>query len=278
VKLRIRALIVVVAAAALTTGCAGPSAERARAEQQAQERVAELARDIGDDRAGDLNGYARAVVTATAPGSGGDAEGIELVGIDEVQSERVDQPYGRLKFRVSAPALDTSAAPAEPGDDAAGPFCFDVEFDYYGKVGEWSTTDGIDPVDCPTDAVAVTPPPDTTVREVVGADAREVAHRVLDQVLATGRPDDSDGIADAITAELTTPAGEYEVVAPPTVLVEPGPRIGVAMGRAESCVLVKLDEGVVTDVHPPSILLQPGELGCTPETALADDETLRPPH
>jgi hypothetical protein len=43
-------------------------------------------------------------------------------------------------------------------------------------------------------------------------------------------------------------------------------------------VLVKSENGAVEDVYPAPISLQPGELGCTPETALADPDQLRSPH
>lgn len=284
-------------------GCAGgwptsgADAERARAAAIARERVAELARSIGDERPQDVHGFARAAVTEASPETGGESAGIELIGIEELQSERVDEPYGRLEFRVSDAFALASTDPSGPAD-ASEPveFCFRVTFDYYGKVGEWSTTDGVDPFDCSPDATPVTPPADTTVREIVAVNAREVAQAVLSERLATGLPQDAEGIAAAILARLEPPTGEYEVVAEPSVLVEAGAsgtaggggaggtgstlgvRVGVAMGRAESCVLVKLDDGVVTDVRPPAVLLQPGELGCTPDTALADPEQLRPPH
>jgi hypothetical protein len=55
-------------------------------------------------------------------------------------------------------------------------------------------------------------------------------------------------------------------------------RVGVAMGVADDCVLVKSEGDSVEDVYPPPVLLQPGELGCAPGTALTDPEQLRSPH
>jgi hypothetical protein len=50
------------------------------------------------------------------------------------------------------------------------------------------------------------------------------------------------------------------------------------MGHAEDCVLVKREAGAVTHVVVAPVLLQPGELGCTADTALSPSESLRPPH
>jgi hypothetical protein len=278
------------------TGCSGmwspvgPDADRGRAAVVARDRVADLARSIGDEKPDDVFGYARAAVREVSPETGGESSGIDLIGIDELQSERFGEPIGRLEFRVTDAFAAGSGGVGAPddADTSATEFCFRVTFDHYGKVGDWSTSDGVDAFDCPADAAPVTPPVDTTLRAVVAVNAREAAREVLSERAATGSPQDSAGIAAAILARLEPPAGEYEVLAEPVVVVESGAsgtavgpagdRVGVAMGRAESCVLMKLDDGIVADVRPPAVLLQPGELGCTPETALADPEQLRSPH
>ena len=42
------------------------------------------------------------------------------------------------------------------------------------------------------------------------------------------------------------------------------------MQDANDCLLVNLVDDTVNDVYPPAVLLQPGELGCSATTAIAD--------
>lgn len=243
----------------------------------AQSRVADLVQQISDTRPDDINGWARAAVAETA-GNGMDrsASGIELIGIEARQSEQLIEPFGTLSFRV--PASDDPIAGSSGGDGPAF-FCFTVAFDYYGEVGHSVGSKGIDSVDCPADAAPVTPPPDTTIRSVVPENTRDAVTAVLLERLATGAPAKIAEIEAAISAGLTHPAGRYEVAAAPSVLIEGGgARVGVAVGTGDDCVLVKSENGAVADVYAPRVLLQAGELGCRPETALASDEELRPPH
>jgi hypothetical protein len=244
-------------------GCASTAGTpESRAEATAEQSVADLARAISAERPADIDGWARAAV---AEAEGGFA-GVELIGIDELQSESLDEPFGSLDFRVSAPASTDER------------FCFRVTFDHYGKVGEWSTSEGVDAFDCPADAAAVVPPVDTTVVAVVAANSRDAIRAVLLERAQTGVPATEDEIVAAIATRLEAPVEEYRVAATPSVLIEPGDRVGVAIAAVGDCVLVKSEAGVVEDLYPPRILLQPGELGCIPGTALADPELLRSPH
>jgi hypothetical protein len=277
-------LVGVIALVVLTvSGCAHPttsltlgsgSDERAQ-ELVAQERVAELARDIGAERPDDMDGWARAAVAGATGGSGGESADIELIGIRTQQSVDPSEPFGSLDFRVPVPEQENAST------GAPGAYCFRVEFDYYGKVGTWESSDGVDPIDCPPDAAIVAPPVDDSAVAVVSGNAREVTTAVLLERGQTGAPSTVDAIVAAISAQLESPAGEFEVAAPPRVIVvagNDGDRVGVAFGSADDCVLVKSENGAVEDVYPAPISLQPGELGCTPETALADPDQLRSPH
>jgi hypothetical protein len=262
-----RMLVPVAILALALAGCAATSSTPESPEEAtAQQQVANLARTISAERPDDIDGWARAAVAEADSPTSGEFSGVQLIGIDELQSESVAEPFGSLDFRVSAPASTEEQ------------FCFRVVFDYYGKVGEWSTSEGVDAFDCPDDAQVVVPPVDTRIVEVVAANTREVIHAVLLQRAQTALPAGEDDIAAAIAARLEPPTGEYTAAAPPYVLVEPGGRVGVAVGSASDCVLVKGDGAAVEDLYVPSVLLQPGELGCAPSTALADPELLRPPH
>jgi hypothetical protein len=143
------------------------------------------------------------------------------------------------------------------------------------------TSDGVDAIDCPQDAAIVTPLVHGSTREVVSANAREVTAAVLLERSQTGMPATANTIIAVITAQLTSPTGALEIAAEPRVIVEDGSvgdRVGVALGSAADCVLVKSENGTVEDLYPAPIRLQPGELGCTPETALIDPDQLRSPH
>jgi hypothetical protein len=277
-------LVGLIALGALTlTGCVQPatpftigsgSSDAHGQELVAQERVAALARDIGAERPDDIDGWARAAV-AGATGAGGESSDIELIGIQAQQSTDPDEPFGRLEFRVPVPEQEHAST------SARGAYCFRVEFDYYGKVGTWESSDGVEPIDCPLDATPVSPPVDDSTVAVVSGNAREVTTAVLIERGQAGTPSTVDAIVTAISAQLESPAGEFEVAAPPRVIVvagSDGDRVGVAFGSADDCVLVKSENGTVEDVYPAPISLQPGELGCTPETALADPDQLRSPH
>ena len=277
-------LIGLVALAVTLAGCApatsslttesAPTDEREQ-ELVAQELVADLVRNISAERPDDIDGWARAAVAGVSEASPADSAKIELIGIDPQQSIDLNEPFGRLDFRVPAPALENASA------GAAGAHCFRVEFDYYGKVGAWESSDGVDPIDCPTDAAVVAPPVDGSVVPLVSANAREVTTTVLREQARMGTRATVDAIIAAISAQLDPPTGEFETAAPPRVVIEEdsaGDRIGVAFGTADDCVLVKSENGTVEDVYPPPVKLQPGELGCTPETALADSDQLRSPH
>jgi len=259
----------------ILSGCAQPTTSASTGqvdpEVVAREQVAELARDISAVRPVDIDGWARAAVSANHNANAN----IELIGIDAAQKTDLSKPFGRLDFRVPVPALENEST-GDPGE-----YCFSVEFDYYGKVGTWDSSDGVDPIDCPTDAAVVEPPVDESAVAVVSANAREVTKEVLLERLETGRPATEDGIVTAISEQLASAAGEFEVVARPRVYFETssaGDRIGVAFGYADDCVLVKSENGAVEDVYPAPVTLQPGELGCTPQTAVADPDQLSSPH
>lgn len=260
-----------------TPGAVNDGAARAARISELQARVAELARDVGDARPSDIDGWARAVAAATT-GPTGYRAGMSLIAIDALQSDDLNEPFGTLDIRVHT--ADNPAGNTETED--TGSYCFRVAFNYYGKVGEWSTSDGVASIDCPPNAPTVTPAPDETIVEVVAVNSREATHAVLAgqsggaSILPT-----VDQITSAITARLQPPTGTFTITAPPQVVIDPDSstlRIGVAMGTAHDCVLVKSEDGIVSDVYPPAVLLQPGELGCSPSTALASDEQLRPPH
>jgi hypothetical protein len=184
---------------------------------------------------------------------------------DEASGSRI----GTLTFAVTLPEPREMYGVFAPQREVdPGPYCFAVEMDAHGKVGEFGTSEGIRSVDCPEPLVAVTPP--TSDEPVVADNARDAAWQVLADLSPTP---DADEVAAAITGLLTPPeAGR--VLADVTVAVD-GADVGVAVGGPDDCVLVARRDGTVTDVHVAPVQLQPGEAGCTAGTALAPPA---PPH
>ncbi|ROS29929.1 hypothetical protein EDF22_1682 [Rathayibacter sp. PhB127] len=254
-------LLAGLAAAALLAGCAptlvGPGdATTEVAETTARESAAALADRIGTDRPDDIDEIAREAA----------AEGADLVGIESFDAPELGDAFGALTTRMV-------------GVDGQS-YCFRIEFDFYGRhsvdgVTVFGTTTGVQDVECDASTPSVTAPPDTREVVVPAANAEEAAVEVL-----TALPEDPgtiEDIAAAISERLATPTGPREVAAQPTVALR-GTDVGVAMRHAEDCVLVKREAGAVTRVVVAPVLLQPGELGCTADTALSPAESLRPPH
>lgn len=243
----------------------GGSAVDTPEEQIAQEQVIGLLNRVGmASNHASIEDFARVA----------EAKGWLVVGVEQQEwSERTDV-FGWLTFSV---LLDDAMFP-EPGgfieapERGLGPYCFRVPFDHYGKHGEFETADGIQLVDCPDNAGAVELPPDGVV-EVAG-NAREAAHEVLEALPDSALPSE-DEIAAQLAALLDAPDAEHTTNAAPSAFVD-GSDVGIAMGGADDCVLVKRVDGVVTDVYAPRVYLQPGELGCKAGTALVED--LSPPH
>ncbi|UJP09938.1 hypothetical protein L2X99_16465 [Microbacterium sp. KUDC0406] len=74
------------------------------------------------------------------------------------------------------------------------------------------------------------------------------------------------------------PTGEREIAFEPSVIVQ-DQQIGFAMGDVDDCLLVaRRASGAVEVLNVPRVLLQPGELGCLPDTALRPADQLRSPH
>lgn len=246
------------AVVALLAGCAVSldGSPEASDETAARESAAALADGIGADRPDDIDEVAREAVAA----------GADLIAIESLEAPELIDPFGALTTRIT-------------GADGEA-YCFRIEYGFYGRHSDdgetvLGTTTGVEDVECGASTPGVAPPPDTREILVPAPNAEAAATEVL-----AGLPEDpgpADALVAAITERLAAPTGVREVAAPPTAVVR-GSDVGVAMGRAEDCVLVKREDGVVTRVVVAPVRLQPGELGCTAETALLPAESLGSPH
>jgi hypothetical protein len=87
----------------------------------------------------------------------------------------------------------------------------------------------------------------------------------------------ADDIVAEVSERMPQPTGEREVAFEPQAAVV-ADEIGFAMGDADDCLLVKRSSDGVEVLYVPEILLQRGELGCDPDTALRPGGQLRSPH
>jgi len=262
------AVVLVLVSSAALSGCAqlADAASETRARDSARHTVEQMLHGVAYERYDDIDFAARAVAAAS------ETTPVRLIGIDRVDADALGERFGTLSFLLPEDEFVDNAGVAH----RSGPFCFRVGFTYYGAETHGDVV-ATDEFDCPADAAEVTPPPDTTVYPAIPENARDAVHQVLAQVAAEGAVPPADEIAARIVALLTPPASELQTLAQPDVVERDG-RIGVALQDATECLLVKLADDTVADVYPPAVLLQPGELGCSASTAIADDDQLRSPH
>ena len=245
-------------------GCATLTSSGA-AEERARLTVLQMVQSLTTKRP-DIDDFARAIDVQFAR-----QLALTIVQIEEYPDAAHGDAFGKLTFLVAdSPVQGGFGGTGVP----QGPFCFDVEFSYFGYEGDRARGNGVDGVDCPADTgSAVTP--DETLLAVLAPNSAEAARQVLTE--QGGGSVSSETLKAAISQLLVAPDGEFETAAQPDVIVLDS-KIGVALGDAEDCVLVSWVEGVVTDVSAPSVMLQPGELGCRASTAIADPDQLGPPH
>ncbi|WP_353807270.1 hypothetical protein [Agromyces sp. SYSU T00194] len=260
------ALAPAVALAPALAGCAAASSAARDAASQAAARAAaaDLARGLYRHGTDTIDDYARWADADTAGGS------IELIGTDAYAGAVHGEPFGALRFRVTL---------RPSGQGAPYVACFASEFDYWGVVtpgrSGWDDDRAVArDVDCPPDATRIEPPEDTRTVYVVPDGTEELVVEVL--AAAPASPSADEVVAE-VRERMPRPTGEREAAFAPAAVVRDG-EIGFAMGDADDCLLVRRDARGVQVLRVPRVRLLPGELGCGPDTALAPDELLSPPH
>lgn len=223
-----------------------------------------MARDLDRDRTDLIDDYARWADADTQDTN------VELIGYEAYERTQQADPIGALRFRATVRL-------SEYGDPYVA--CFESEYDFWGvhteQFGDWHDDEAVArDIPCPPDAARVPPPVDTRTVFVVPEGAEELVVEVLANAPAAASAPE---IEAELVERMPQPTGEREAPFAPLVVVDDGD-IGVAMGDADDCLLVKRTGDGVEVLYVPSILLQPGELGCSPDTALRPAEQLRPPH
>ncbi|WP_022890370.1 hypothetical protein [Agromyces italicus] len=258
-------MLATAAAVTALSGCVLlPAAIDADAHAFARGEVADVARGLyGEGDATTIEHYARAADEAL-----GRYSWPVLIGYEAYPGASDEAPVGRLQFRVVVPS------PGYGAEDHVA--CFWSEFDRYGvapgpTAGDTAVAHDLD---CPPGAQKIDPPVDTSPVYVVP----EGTEQVVVDVLTAAPPDaTANAIVAEVIARMPQPSGRYDVAYEPTAIAHRD-AIGFAMGQGDECLLVKRTASVVEVVHAPSILLEPGELGCQPSTALRPPEDLRAPH
>jgi hypothetical protein len=182
-------------------------------------------------------------------------------------------PLGKLVSMYTPTTVHGS--PLENGERPSR-FCYEVPFSYYDTLIEPNGGVQITTAGCPTPVVVIAPPPDSTVRAVVAPNAREVAMDVLGS-LASIPGVSTHGIEKLINAKRISPVDSRQINAEPRALID-GQDICISFGGPNDCLLVARIDAIMREVLVAWVRLQPGELGCTPATALVDSTEVGSPH
>jgi len=264
---RHRLALVALAASVALAGCAGVpvSAADVGAHAAARAAVADVSRGLYRGSTDVIDDYARWADTDTKESSM-----VELIGFEAYPGAVHGEPFGALQFRATVPR-------GSIGDPYEA--CFESEFDYWGvatdKFGDWNKDTSVArDIECPPDAARIPPPVDTRPVYVVPGGAEALVVEVLTNAKSTASADD---IVAEVVERMPQPTGQREVAFEPRATVVGGD-IGFAMGDVDDCLLVKRGADGVQVLYVPRVLLQPGELGCSPDTALLPLEQLQSPH
>lgn len=202
--------------------------------------------------------YARAAAGTSAALDGR----LTVVAADELDQQDDADPFARLVYRVH---LEGSTGGWVETDPVTA--CYEVHLGMHGA------THDPEPIDCPADAEPVDLPPVPPAAPV--AEVAEGSDDVLRQVLRSlGDRLEVVALQQRLEARLPTARDAL----PPEVLVaSDGTTVGVAVRGEGDCLLGLRTRDRVSIWRPADVQLQPGELTCDVQTALAR-LGMRPPH
>lgn len=207
------------------------------------DRIARVVADaISWPRQSTADGLAGAALDTVAARDGR----LQVVEATPLRSDDRLDPLARLTFRVH---LDGHQAGFTTVPDVT--YCYRAEFNSYGVIGAPTR------VDCPRDAAPVTPPPaPAEVTVPVGAD------KVVERALR------SSDVRSEVTAGVRRITRKSDLS--PAVTVDgDGSSVGVAVSAPGTCLLGRRVSGKVEVWYLPPVKAQPGEVSCSPQSALA---------
>jgi hypothetical protein len=223
------------------------------------DRIARVVSDaIGWPRQASAMGYARAATQTTAGHDGR----LTVVEVTELKAETLDAPFAELLFLIH---LKGSTAGFITSDPVTA--CYRAEFGFYGLVGSTQRTG------CPENATPVEIPAEPTngARPQIPDNADRLLRAQLRRHPSAPQPAQLEvGVASAL-------AVDPQALPPDVEASADGPDVGVSVRGDEDCLLGARIAGKIWVWRPSTVQMQPGELACDPETALAAG-TYQPPH
>ncbi|SMD17123.1 hypothetical protein [Lentzea albidocapillata] len=222
------------------------------------EKARQVAERIGYPRGTDGNAYARSALWGNT-----DQKYFAVLEITDSPTTDPEKVHASLLFRVHHPGTSESPPSFRLWDEDPVTACYRADFNHYGV-----TEGGPGRVRCPADARPVVPPP--TQLTGVPEDYLEAFKTIL-----TALPPNptADEVLAALRANLPPVPVDPETKLPwaePRLdaFVKDG-AVGIVAGGGGSCLNgVRLANGTVEAWYPPRVQTQPGEIGCSGQSAL----------
>jgi hypothetical protein len=206
----------------------------------------------------DGNSYARSALVGNT-----DPKYFAVIGITDSPTNDPEKVRASLVFRVFDPGTSEDPPSFRLWEKDPVTACYRADFTYYGV-----TKGGPDRIRCPEHAKPITPPP--AQKTGVPDTYLEAFKTILAELPPTATP---DVVLAALRAKLPPmPVDEATKLpwAEPRLdaFVKDG-AIGIIAGGGGSCLAgVRLADGTVAAWHPPRVQTQPGEYGCSGQSAL----------
>ena len=214
---------------------------------------------IGYPVRSDGNGYARSALEGND-----DPKHFAVIGITDSPTTDTTKVRASLVFRIHDPGTSEDPPSFRLWDEDPVTACYRADFNHYGV-----TDGGPTRIHCPEDAKPITPPP--VQRTGVPATYPDAFTKILTELPPSPTPDD---VLAAFRAKLP-PVPVDETTKLPWVeprlhaVVKDGD-IGVVAASGGDCLTgVRLADGKVAAWYPRRVHTQPGELGCSGDSALS---------
>lgn len=251
--------IACVAVAVVAAGITTYVMTRPDGTDETDKKAAEVANHIGYPVRSDAYAYARSALEGNT-----DQKYFAVLEITDSPTNDAQKTRASLVFRIYD--AGTSEDPPSFRLREKGPVtaCYRADFNYYGVMNG-----GPERIRCPREAKPITPPP--VQRTGVPENYVDAFKTILTELPPTPTQDE---VLTALRAKLPPMP-----VDPETKLPWAEPRldafvkdraIGIVAGGGGSCLNgVRLADGTVEAWYPPRVQTQPGEYGCSGESALA---------
>ncbi|GAA3655416.1 hypothetical protein GCM10022267_47000 [Lentzea roselyniae] len=247
-------LLTAVVAAAVYLVVSGPDGNDAT-----DKKAQQVADRIGYPVGADANAYARSALAGDP-----DPKYFAVVEITDSPTNDAQKVRASLVFRIYDPGTTESDQPWRLWEEDPVTACYRADFNYYGV-----TDGGPERVRCPEHAKPITPPP--AQRTGVPDTYPDAFKKILAELPPTAT---KDAVLAALREKLPpVPVDEQTKLpqVPPHLdaVVKDGDIGVVAKGGGDCLTGVRLADGTVEAWYPRRVHVQPGELGCSGESALS---------